>query len=107
MSPLELSEQSLRARPKGRERGRCSGTPGARSPIASRDRKGRLELSSGGNRVLQDDDVRFVAVAGSRTPIAAHIASETAYHDEFWPVRDLVTVSVLAYCQQVSDGSDE
>ena len=49
----------------------------------------------------------FVAVPGSRTPIAAHVASETAYHDEFWPVRGLVTVAVLAYCRQVSDGSDE
>ena len=36
-------------------------------------------------RVLQDGGVRFVAVPGSRTPIAAHVASGTAYHGEFWP----------------------
>ena len=64
-------------------------------------RKGLPELSSGGTRMLQDGEVRFVAVPGFRTPIAAHVASETAYHGELWPVRGLVTVAVLAYCRLV------
>ena len=55
----------------------------------------------GGTMVLQDGEVRFVAVPGFRTPIAAHVASETAYHGDLWPVRGLVTVAVLAYCRQV------
>ena len=47
--------------------------------------------------MLQDGGARFVAVSGSRTPIGAHVASETAYNGEFWRRPGLVTVAVLAY----------